>query len=60
MDSVDSLLSMFCIQFSPQDWRIFQHAGEAAFDGLLARLHKLGWFSHGDRWVVEKSYRYAQ
>jgi len=25
---------MFCIQFSPQDWRIFQHAGEAAFDGF--------------------------
>src|SRR6266436_7873422 len=34
MDSVDSLLCMFCIQFSPQDWRIFQHAGEAAFDGF--------------------------
>jgi hypothetical protein len=34
MDSVDSLLSMFCIQFSPQDWHIFQHAGEAGFDGF--------------------------
>ena len=57
MDSVDSLLCMFCIQFSPQDWRIFQHAGEAAFDGFdrefptISAIH----FAEDDTNDIDKS-----
>jgi len=48
---------MFCIQFSPQDWRIFQHAGEAAFDGFdrefptISAIH----FAEDDTNDIDKS-----